>query len=178
MKKSRLITASLVALSLILAGCGSNQASQSSSNEASSSKSSQSKAVSSSISKETSSRSSSASSTTSSSSNASSASSSKTSTKDTQATTTSMSLSDMYNWAYSQVSRQYARQDISMTSYKADNGATIIQIVENHNSPNMKAKGVDPNTAPTIAWFEVTTKGALYRSDDGGANFYLVANHQ
>ena len=59
-----------------------------------------------------------------------------------------------------------------MSSYKSSNNATVIQVTENHNSANMKAKGVDPNTAPTVAWFEVTTSGELYRSDNGGASFY------
>lgn len=70
---------------------------------------------------------------------------------------------------------QYNRQDLLM-AVTAVNGIFTVQVQENHQSPNMKKMGADPNVNPTVAWFQSNTNGQLLRSDNGGASYYVVGN--
>ncbi|MTV82068.1 hypothetical protein [Secundilactobacillus folii] len=74
------------------------------------------------------------------------------------------------------LSNQYAPQDLAMQFSQSTNGTYTVQVQENHQSPNMKAKGADPNTSPTIAWFKTNTSGQLLKSTDGGASYQVVGN--
>ncbi|HBF74055.1 MAG TPA: hypothetical protein DDW71_02195 [Lactobacillus sp.] len=74
------------------------------------------------------------------------------------------------------LSGQYAPQDLSFQFNQAGSGIYTVQVQENHQSPNMKAKGADPSTSPTIAWFKTNAKGQLLKSVDGGVNYVVVGN--
>lgn len=74
------------------------------------------------------------------------------------------------------LSGQYAPQDLSFQFNQSGAGIYTVQVQENHQSPNMKAKGADPSTSPTIAWFKTNAKGQLLKSVDGGVNYVVVGN--
>lgn len=74
------------------------------------------------------------------------------------------------------LSGQYAPQDLSFQFNQAGSGIYTVQVQENHQSPNMKAKGADPSTSPTIAWFKTNAQGQLLKSVDGGVNYVVVGN--
>lgn len=74
------------------------------------------------------------------------------------------------------LSNQYAPQDLSMQFSQSQAGTYTIQVTENHQSANMKAQGADPNTSPTVAWFQTNSKGQLLESKDGGATYAVVGN--
>lgn len=74
------------------------------------------------------------------------------------------------------LSYQYAPQDLTMQFSQSASGTYTIQVQENHQSPNMKAQGADPNTSPTIAWFKTNTSGQLLKSTDGGVSYTVVGN--
>lgn len=79
------------------------------------------------------------------------------------------------NAVANQMSSQYSRQDILMSASNV-NGIYTVQVQENHQSPAMQQRGVDPSVNPTVAWFQTNTKGQLLRSDNGGASYYVVGN--
>ncbi|GAT17866.1 hypothetical protein [Secundilactobacillus silagei] len=71
---------------------------------------------------------------------------------------------------------QYAPQDLAFQFSQSGAGTYTVQVQENHQSPNMKAKGADPSTSPTVAWFKTNTNGQLLKSVDGGATYTVVGN--
>lgn len=75
---------------------------------------------------------------------------------------------------YRLLSGAYARQDLIMQISQTSPNIYTVQVRENHQSPNMRAKYVDPSTSPTVAWFKTNSTGQLLRSDDGGATYYVV----
>lgn len=74
------------------------------------------------------------------------------------------------------LSNQYAPQDLTMQFTQSAYGTYTVQVQENHQSANMRARGADPNTSPTIAWFKTNTQGQLLKSVDGGATYQVVGN--
>lgn len=75
---------------------------------------------------------------------------------------------------YRLMSGAYARQDLIMQITQTSTNIYTVQVRENHQSPNMRAKYVDPNTSPTVAWFKTNSTGQLLQSKDGGATYYVV----
>jgi hypothetical protein len=74
------------------------------------------------------------------------------------------------------LSGQYAPQDLAFQFSQSGAGTYTVHVQENHQSPNMKAKGADPSTSPTVAWFKTNTNGQLLKSVDGGATYTVVGN--
>lgn len=74
------------------------------------------------------------------------------------------------------LSGQYKPQDLAFQFSQSGSGTYTVQVQENHQSPNMQAKGADPSTSPTIAWFKTNASGQLLKSVDGGVNYSVVGN--
>lgn len=74
------------------------------------------------------------------------------------------------------LSSQYKPQDLAFQFSQSGSGIYTVQVQENHQSPNMQAKGTDPSTSPTIAWFKTNASGQLLKSVDGGVNYAVVGS--
>lgn len=74
------------------------------------------------------------------------------------------------------LSSQYKPQDLAFQFSQSGSGTYTVQVQENHQSANMQAKGADPSTSPTIAWFKTNASGQLLKSVDGGVTYAVVGN--
>lgn len=63
----------------------------------------------------------------------------------------------------------YTREDYTMDMGKNSDGLLQITVRENHNSANMKADGADPDTAPVVATYEITSEGYLAQTSANGS---------
>lgn len=74
------------------------------------------------------------------------------------------------------LSGRYAPQDLTFQFSQSGAGTYTVQVQENHQSANMKARGADPSTSPTIAWYKTNANGQLLKSVDGGVSYTVVGN--
>lgn len=91
--------------------------------------------------------------------------SSSTSTTTSNKTTPNANQTQVIAWFGRELARQskgkFNEDDYLYRTYKNDQGIVMYEVSENHNSPNMKAAGADPNTQPVIATIFVNANGQL-----------------
>ncbi|MEJ6348037.1 hypothetical protein R4Y45_02195 [Holzapfeliella sp. He02] len=159
LKRNIKVAGFLTLVALLLTGCSGN-------NSGSDSASTSSQQTSSSQSSEQSSQSSTSSS-------SSSESQSSQSEKQTQAS--SSSLKEIDKQIYNLILQDMKNRHIAQANYTIDdyiyqptasaNEVTTYQVLENHQSANMKANGADPNTAPVVGKYQMRANGHLYYYD-------------
>ncbi|KRN04341.1 hypothetical protein [Holzapfeliella floricola] len=105
----------------------------------------------------------------------SSSSESQSSQSEKQNQASSSSLKEIDKQIYNLILQDMKNRHIAQSNYTIDdyiyqpsagsNEITTYQVLENHQSANMKAIGADPNTAPVVGKYQMRANGHLYYYD-------------